>query len=75
MIKLATLVRENLEALEVIEFYKRATPEEQIDFERLMNAGKEKQLKALIFRVTQSNQVGFPEYHPGDLRASRLGAS
>jgi len=58
-IKMADLLRETIEVIEIIEFYKRADDDQKIEFERLWNAGKEEELQALIDRVTRSNLVGF----------------
>jgi len=80
-IKMADLLRETIEVIEIIEFYKRADDEQQIEFERLWNAGKEEELQALIDKVTRGNLVGFARKgdsfslgRPG-WRASRKGAS
>lgn len=74
MIKLKDLLRETIEVIEIIEFYKRADDDQMIEFERLWDSGEEEELQALIDRVTRSNLVGFPKEIPG-WRASRKGAS
>ena len=81
MIKLKDLLREIIEVIEIIEFYKRANDDQKIEFERLWNAGKEEELQALIDNITRSNLVGFNRTgdsfslgRPG-WRASRKGAS
>ena len=74
MIRLKDLLRETIEVIEIIEFYKRADPDQQIEFERLWNSGKEIELRALIDKVTKSNLVGFPKVNPS-WTASRKGAN
>ena len=74
MIRLKDLLRETIETIEIIEFYKRADDDQKIEFERLWNAGMDKELQALIDKVTKGNLVGFPRVNP-HWRPSRKGAS
>ena len=74
MIRLADLLRETVEITDIIEFYKRADEDQQIEFERLWNTGREEELQALIDDVTRGNLVAFDKEDPY-WRPSRKGAN
>lgn len=77
MIKLKDLLDEALEdtvdVMGMIEFYKRATDEQRVEIERLINNGDWKAVYDLIEKTTKTHIVSFPQ-NTG-WRASRLGAS
>lgn len=69
MIKLKDLIKElsykgNLGIMELVEFYKRATDDERLTLERLMNAKKWNAAWKLIQQVTKTKLVGFPQRMP-----------
>ncbi len=77
MIKLKDLLEEALEdsvdIMGMIEFYKRATDDERVEIERLINDGDWKAVHDLIEKTTKTHIVSFPQ-NTG-WRASRKGAS
>lgn len=77
MIKLMDLLSEafedSVDIMGMIEFYKRAEPEAQVEIERLINDGDWKAVHDLIEKTTKTHIVSFPQ-NTG-WRASRKGAS
>lgn len=77
MIKLMDLLEETFEdsadIMGMIEFYKRAEPEAQVEMERLINDGDWKAVHDLIEKTTKTHIVSFTQNN--SWRASRLGAS
>ena len=75
MIKLMDLLREisyngNLGVMDLIVFYKRATDEDRIKLERLMNAKKWGAVRKFVQQITKSKLVGFPQRMPDTPKAA-----
>lgn len=77
MIKLMDLLVEafedSVDIMGMIEFYKRAEPEQQIEMERLIDAGDWKAVHDFIEKTTKTHIVSFTQNN--SWRASRKGAS
>lgn len=77
MIKLMDLLEDtfgdSVNIMGMIEFYKRAEPEAQIEIERLIDAGDWKAVHDLIEKTTKTHIVSFTQNN--SWRASRKGAS
>jgi hypothetical protein len=77
MIKLMDLLEDSFEQsadiMGMIEFYKRAEPEAQVEMERLINDGDWKAVHDLIEKTTKTHIVSFTQNN--SWRASRKGAS
>lgn len=77
MIKLMDLLEDSFEQsadiMGMIEFYKRAEPEAQVEMERLINDGDWKAVHDLIEKTTKTHIVSHTQNN--SWRASRKGAS